>query len=108
MTNHSVYLDPSFTDDQRRRQLYEGQLFVYSPRKSSLALCELARTMIKEAFAPLEPLKAQHELPVERYAEILGKLKPAFIHHPDSKRHIQSLLGELGCDLDRTYFDVPR
>jgi len=108
MTNNSVYLDSSFTDDQRRRALYQGQLFVYSPRKASLALCELAREMIKEAFAPLDPLTAQKELSVERYAEILGKLKPAFIHHPDSKRHIQSLLAEVGCDPARTYFDVPR
>jgi hypothetical protein len=45
---------------------------------------------------------------VERYADLLGKLKPAFIHHPESKRHIQDIFGEFGCDLEKTYFDVPR
>ncbi len=108
MTNHSVYFDPGLGDEERRRRLYEGQLFVFSPRTSALALCALARDLIEAAFAPLDPLIAQHEMPVERYAEILGKLKPAFIHHPDSKRHIQELLLELGCDVSRTYFDVPR
>ena len=45
---------------------------------------------------------------VEAYAEILGNLKPQFIHHPDSKIHLQALLDELGCDLSTTYFDVPK
>ena len=108
MTNNTVYLDPPFGDEERRRRLYEGQIIVYSPRKSSLALCALARRLIEEAFAPLDPITAQRHLSVERYAELLGKLKPTFIHHPDSKRHIQALFAEVGCDLDKTYFDVPR
>jgi hypothetical protein len=106
--NNAVYFDPPFDDEERRQKLYEGQLFVYSPRPSSLAFCELARRLIAEAFAPLDPLTAQHELPVDRFAEILGKLKPAFIHHEESKRHLRALLADLGCDQDRTYFDVPR
>ena len=44
----------------------------------------------------------------QRYADVLGKLKPAFIHHAESKRHIQAMLAELGCDAEKTYFDVPR
>src|SRR5262249_38053061 len=94
--------------DERRRLLYQGQLFVYAPKKSSLALCALARGLIEEAFAPLDPLTAQRELSVERYAEILGKLKPSFIHHPGAKQNIQEMLTDLGCSLEKTYFDVPR
>jgi heat shock protein HtpX len=30
-------------------------------------------------------------------------LKPAFIHHPESKRHLQALLADLGCDPDETH-----
>jgi ectoine hydroxylase-related dioxygenase (phytanoyl-CoA dioxygenase family) len=45
---------------------------------------------------------------VQDYAALLSELKPKFIHHPDSKRHIQALLRELGCNLDKTYFDVPK
>jgi len=106
--NDSVFLDPAFTDDERRQHLYDGQLMMYSPRPSVLALSTFARQMIEEAFAPLEPTTAQHHLSVERYAEILNTLKPAFIHHPESKRHLQALFEEFGCDPEQTYFDVPR
>jgi Phytanoyl-CoA dioxygenase (PhyH) len=40
--------------------------------------------------------------------EILAELKPEFIHHPLAKELIGGLLSEVGCDLDETYFDVPR
>ncbi len=75
--------------------------FVYSPTKSTLAFIEFARKLIKEAFASLDPETAQFDMSVEQYAEILVKLKPGFIHHPESKRLIQDILGEMGCDLTR-------
>jgi len=106
--NNTVYYDTEVSDEVRRERLYDGQLFVYSPKPSTLALIEFARSMIEDAFGGLDPRTAQAEMEVERYAAILGKLKPAFIHHPESKRHIQAILGEFGCDPERTYFDVPR
>jgi hypothetical protein len=106
--NNTVYYDAMVSDDVRRQMLFDGQLFAYSPRPSSLGFIAHARQMIQEAFDPFDPELAQHEMPVERYAEILGKLKPAFIHHPESKRHLGNLLNELGCDPEKTYFDVPK
>jgi hypothetical protein len=47
-------------------------------------------------------------MPVEEYAALLADLKPRFIHHPESKRLIQEMLADLGCDLEKVYFDVPR
>jgi hypothetical protein len=47
-------------------------------------------------------------MPVEQYAEVLGKLKPHFIHHPESKKHLKGLLAEMGADPEKTYFDVPK
>jgi hypothetical protein len=44
----------------------------------------------------------------EDYVEILAQLKPKFIHHPRAKELIAGMLFELGCDLEKTYFDVPR
>lgn len=105
---NTVYFDSSNDDGDRRKRLYKGCLFVFPPSPSSLALCEFAREMIKEEFGSLEPLKAQHSLPVEEYAAILSRLKPKFIHHPKSKLYIQGILRERGCDLNKTYFDVPR
>ena len=37
MNSNTVYYDAHFSDEVRRQKLYEGQLFVYSPRKSTLA-----------------------------------------------------------------------
>src|SRR5262249_11462195 len=95
-------------DDQRREQLYQGSLFVYSPSPAATKLCALARDLVSEVFDPYDPLRIQEKLPVERCVEILSTLKPRFIHHPKSKEYIQELLVERGCDPGKTYFDVPR
>ena len=104
----AIYLDTQLSDEARRLHLYAGDLFVFSPRPSSIALREFARQMIAEAFAPLDPRTAQFHMPVEQYVAIAGPLKPRFIHHPESKRLIRDLLMEMGCDLEATYEDVPR
>src|SRR5207248_6377842 len=85
-----------------------GQLSDMAPRTSVLALAEFARLMIEETFEGRDPRTAQADMEVGRYAELLGKLKPAFIHHPDSKHHLQRILQDLGCSREKTYFDVPR
>jgi hypothetical protein len=105
---NSIYFDSPLTDEGRRERLYQGQLFVFSSRPGSDALCALARELIEQAFGSLPPQSAQHSLPVEEYAAILAQLKPRFIHHPKSKEFIRDILEERGCDLGKTYFDVPR
>jgi len=105
---NAVFLDPEVDDATRRRLLYDGQLLVYSPRASTLALRDFARQMTEQAFAPLEPRTAQHALSVERYVAILAELKPRFIHHPTVKTLLQAMLRDFGCDPAATYFDVPR
>jgi hypothetical protein len=105
---NTIYFDSVISDEDRRKRLYEGQLFVFSPLSSSIALCEFARQMIKEAFGGLDPTLAQFQLSTERYVAILAKLKPQFVHHPQSMKLVQGLLQELGCDLSETYIDVPR
>ncbi len=105
---NTIYFDDQVSDDARREQLFGGQLFVYSPTPGSLKLIEFARKLIRDAFGSLDPLTAQHHMPVEQYAAVLAELKPKFIHHPDSKKFIPEILEDLGCDLSKTYFDVPR
>jgi hypothetical protein len=105
---NTIYFDSTLSDAERRRRLYEGQLFVLSPTESSLALRRFADELIRDAFAPLDPEKAQHSLSVEKFAAILSQLKPKFINHPQSKKYLQGILRETGCDLEKTYFDVPR
>jgi hypothetical protein len=105
---NTVFFDAKVTDAERRRQLYQGQLFVQAPTKSSLELVRFARDLAREAFAPHDPEVAQYDLPVEKYVEILAVLKPKFIHHPTCKELIRGMFTELGCDTEKTYFDVPR
>ncbi|MES1240968.1 MAG: hypothetical protein ABUT39_05055 [Acidobacteriota bacterium] len=104
----TIYLDSNKNDDERRRALYQGHIFLYSPRPSTLALTEWARELVEEAFHPLDPVHAQDSLPVERFIEIVAPLKPRFIHHPKTKELLLNLLADLGSDMDKTYFDVPR
>ena len=106
MTN--VLFDSQDDEARRRTRLYAGDIYVYSATPATRALCEFAAELSEEAFAPHEPSSAQHHLPVEEYVEILKVLKPKFIHHPRCKEIIPEILREFDCQLEQTYFDVPR
>jgi hypothetical protein len=104
----AVYLDPAMDDDTRRHHLYQGDLFVFSPRPATLALIEHARGMVEDAFGGRDPRTVQYDMPVEDFVGVLAPLKPAFIHHPRTKALVKAMLTDLGCDPEQTYFDVPR
>jgi hypothetical protein len=104
----NIYVDAKMSDDSRRKEVYNGSIFVHAPGRSALKLCQLAQVLIAEAFGAVDPLKVQDTVSPERCAEILATLKPKFIHHPKAKEYIQEILADLGCDLEKTYFDVPR
>ena len=38
----------------------------------------------------------------------MSKLKPDFIHHPECKKLIPTIMAENAVDLSKLYFDVPR
>lgn len=103
-----VHFDPEVTDEERRTQLYGGGIVILSPTPGSLALIELAREMLEEAFKPYDPRKIYEYMTAEEVAKILSEVKPNFIHHPECKKLIPQIMEEHGVDLDRLYFDVPR
>ncbi|HWA33088.1 MAG TPA: hypothetical protein VG737_03110, partial [Cyclobacteriaceae bacterium] len=105
---NSIYIDAHLSDDARRQALYEGKIFVNAPALETENFCQFASNLIREAFDPLDPERAQWDLPVEKFVDILKELKPRFIHHPQSKVYIQHILENSGCDMEKTYFDVPR
>ena len=104
----NIFIDSKIGDHERRRQIYQGAIFLHAPCANAEKLCQLARELVEDALNPLHPCKIQDAMPPERTAEILSMLKPKFIHHPKAKEFIQGMLAELGCDLEKTYFDVPR
>jgi hypothetical protein len=87
---------------------YNGALVILPPTPESLALSNWARELCEEAFHPLDPTTAQHEMNVDRFVEIAGPLKPRFIHHPKTRELQKAYMHALGYDADRTYLDVPR
>jgi hypothetical protein len=95
-------------DDERRRRLYAGDLFVQPESPAVSALVAFTRGLIEEAFGGRDPETAQYDMRVEDYAELLGRFKPHFIHHPESLEHLRRVLAEAGCDPELTYVDVPR
>ena len=104
----TVHIDPTCDERERLERLYAGDLLVFTPRPSTVALCAFAREMIEEAFAPHDPLMAQYHMPVEEWVARFAPVKPAFIHHPRTKGLIRDVLAETGCDTEQTYMDVPR
>jgi hypothetical protein len=104
----AIHYDAKLTDDERRARLYAGDIFVYSPVPETLELVELSRSMLAEAFGERDPELAQYSMTVDAFVTLLGELKPRFIHHPDCKRLLPAILARLGCDQQKTYFDVPR
>ena len=93
---------------ERRERLYHGDNFIFSPTPASLAMVALGQDMLWTAFGGRDPRTIHEHLTREQVSDVLLKVKPDFIHHPRCTELIPQLLRETGCDLDETYFDVPR
>lgn len=104
----TILSNVTLSDPEFRDRLYKGSLIAQPSRRALAALGDHARQMIQEAFGSLDPRFAQFHLPVEDYVKTVAALKPRFIHHPVTKQLLRKVLEEFGCDLDKTYFDVPR
>lgn len=105
----SVYFDYlDLKDETRRQHIFDGSIFLTSPAASVVSLCDFARSMAEEAFSQTDPREAQFKLAVEQFVNIIGPLKSRFTNHFHTKELVRNVLSEFGCDLDKTYFDVPR
>ena len=104
----NIYLDPKITDEVRRDRIFDGSILVYNPTTNSLALCDFAKKMLENAFNSNDPQKVQFTMRVEDFVSIVGPLKSKFTNDEHTKFLIRKLLSDFGCDLDMTYFDVPR
>jgi hypothetical protein len=103
-----ISTESHITDEDRRSRIYAGEVLCIPSHESVRAFADMAWQMVVEAFCGTDPLKAHEELPVEEYVDILGTLKTRFTHCPASKELLRDVLAELGADVTRTYFDVPK
>lgn len=104
----AIYVDSPMSEDERRQHLYNGDIFILSATAGSKALIALAKDMLEQAFAPHDPRCIHEYMTAEEVSQVLSVLKPKFIHHPECKRLIRTIMEEHGIDLDKLYFDVPR
>ncbi|MBB5075455.1 hypothetical protein [Nonomuraea endophytica] len=104
----SVFACSTFDDDARRDLIFKGEIFTFPATAASTELIAFARELIEEAFAGRNPETAQFEMPVEEFAGLLSDLKPRFIHHRRCKEILPKIFEEMGMNLERTYYDVPR
>ena len=104
----SLFFDSPMEDQLRRLRLFEGHLFLYGANDSTKELVQFARETIQESFPGLDPQKAQSSMEVREFVDIVAPLKTKFTNHERTKALVRNLLVEFGCDLEKTYFDVPR
>lgn len=104
----AILMNQPAGDRERRDALFAGSYLVHSASPATRALADHAVALIEPAFRPLDPETAQEKLDVREFVARVGPLKSLFTNHPRTKELIREILAEYGCDLARTYFDVPR
>lgn len=96
--------DAEVSDDERRRSVFSGNLFVYSPRPSTLALANASRGVLEYCFGT-DPEWAQQEMAenefVAHFNDAAGTL--ARIVLPLAT----VVVGDFGCDPDATFIGAP-
>ena len=104
-----VWLNRSVKDDEERRaRMYAGEIFVYDRLSSVSEFANFTRRILEAALAPHDPRHVHETLTPAELASILGRLKPLFTHHPQSRCFVKRILEEVGVDLGDCHMDVPK
>lgn len=104
----NISTNPSYSLSELHRSLFNGDLLVFTEIKNVSNLLHLSQSLIQDAFGSLDPKTAQNELQVEEFIKIVSPLKSRFTNCEQTRSVIRDIIEELGYDLDRTFFDVPR
>lgn len=104
-----VYVNRKLTDDDRRQRIFGGGIFLYGAPASSSKIVEWAKSLIGDAFSTVEDARRAHtQHDVSAFVECAGPLKSKFTNAETTKKLCQELIVAMGCDPERTYFDLPR
>jgi hypothetical protein len=104
----SVHVDSNLQYDDRRGALYQGDIFTYSADLASENYCTFAADLLRDAFETDSPESAELNMTNEHFNGIIAGVAHRFIYHAESKKFIQHVLLQRGCDPEQTYFDAPR
>jgi hypothetical protein len=104
----NVCIDPTFSDEDRRRHLFAGDVIVYTHLPEVEAFAAFTRDLVRTAFDQQDPVSVHELRSREQLADTLIDFKPKFIHHPESMAHIRRITTALGASAAATYSDVPK
>jgi hypothetical protein len=104
----NLLVNQPMSDVERRRAIFDGGILLFSRRDATTALVDHARGLIAGAFGAHGPEEAQFSIEVDEFIDRVGPLKTLFTNDDRTKVLVRDVLGAFGCDLDTTYFDVPR
>lgn len=99
-TVHAATTETS--DRERRALLFDGDLFAYTPRPSTLALCDFVHKVL---FAHLgeDPPTAHLHLSETQFAAALAAAQDELASDPTASRLVGDIVVDLGCDPETTY-----
>lgn len=103
-----LYFNRKLDEAARRATAYEGAIFLYSAPRTSTALVDWIRELISEAFGLADPRLAHQAFTVEEFVRRSSPVKSRFTNDPKTKELCRDLIVGMGCDPERTYFDLPR
>ena len=105
----SVHHDTALADDDRRSAAVRRRHLPHVARRCGARVLRVRPGARRgRVRGPRSGACAGRDVGGRRTSTVLADLKPRFIHHPRSKELLRDVLQEQGCDLESTYFDVPR
>lgn len=104
MTTVHALVDEEVPDPDRRRSVFAGDLFVYGPRQSSLALCRAASGVVEQMLGP-DPSRAQRRLTEAEFTVLYRAVVRGVRHVLPS--YVEAVVADLGCDPGTTYVGPP-
>lgn len=99
-----AYTNVEVSDRQRRLAMFSGDVFVYSPRPSTLALAAASRMIIENVFGP-DPVSAQERLSEAEFATSFRVAARSFT--PNAVELASLAVADFGCDRAMTFVGPP-
>jgi hypothetical protein len=104
----AVYVDPDFTADELRSELFAGHHVVLTRLDAVSAFVAYAREELAALFAPYDPEHAHEHYSPAEIAGLLGSWKPRFIHGHKSQDLVRAVVKQAGFPPALTHFDLPK
>ncbi len=93
-------------DGDRRESLFDGNLVVYAPRPSTLALIDLAHSTIEQMLGA-NPQWAQQRMSETEFAILFSGAERNFSHRHIAMELVSRVVIDFGCDAETTFINPP-